>query len=100
MAFGGLMVEVDPTIESLLRRTVVTLDRARLDASLARLGGVLRRGELLEFETTSTGRQMRLRLKPFVELALREAVDVGSDRRLDDATKTRRIAEAFVIAGL
>ena len=100
MAVGELTVEVDPMIESLLRRTVVALDRAGLDASLTRLGRVLGCGELLEFETTSTGAPMRLRLKPFVELALREAIDVGTDRRFNDETKTRRIAETFVIAGL
>lgn len=100
MACGELILEVDPTIESLLRRTVVALDRAGLDGSLSRLGRVLARGELLELEATSTEAPMRVRLKPFVELALREVIDVGSDRWLDDATKTRRIADTFAIAGL
>lgn len=91
-------------VESLLRRAVMTLDHAGLDAALGRLGGVLDRGELLELAATSTatstGRPMRVRLKPFVELALREVIDLSVNRRLDDATKTRRIAETFAIAGL
>ena len=99
MAFGELTIEVDPLIESLLRRAVVTLDRAGLDASLTRLGGVLGRREMIEL-ATSTCQPLRVQLKPFVELALREAIDVGADRRLDGATKTRRIAETFAIAGL
>ena len=101
MADCTLVVEIDPTLEPLVHRVATTLDRACLDEPLTQLVMALQRRQCLELETTSTGTgPLRVRLKPFVELALREAADIGADARLDNATKTRRIAETFALCGL
>ena len=81
-----LEITVDPLVERLVRLATVSLDRAGLDDPLEDLVRMVDSGRLMEVER---GRPMVVRLRPFAELALRDAVDISTARGLALAHKRR-----------
>lgn len=101
MAIGELTVtiELDPRVERLLHQTVSAMDRADLGDELEHVSRLIQSGRLLNAAPIGSG-VIRLSLSPFAELSLQSARDTATDERLDGATKQRRIAETFRLAGM
>ena len=97
----AVTVSVDPEIKRLLSLTAVTLASADLDEALedvaARLGHQAERLTELESVDGSTG-SMRLRFRPYVELALLETQAIARSTGTR-AMKTARIRQMLVLAG-
>lgn len=88
-------VAVDPAIPQLLRATAKALRGSRMEEALEALNDRFMAADRL-FEVTSGP---TVRLRPMAELVLREVAAVAADRRLDEATRTRRVIEALDLAG-
>ena len=97
----ALTIEVatDPMIEHLAHTAFAAMDRAGLDDSFDHLAGVLSAGGRF-LDGACVGQRLYVRLKPFAELALHDAISISTDRLLDAATKERRLMEMFTLAGL
>lgn len=98
----SLHIEIEPGVEALIRRAALAFEQHDLDEPLTRLRDLLDAGTMLD--VASTGQQsgtpkLCVTLKPFVELALRDAIEIAT-RPYDGATKMARIREMWTLAGL
>ncbi len=99
MPVGSLTVRV--VVEYASRRLVARLAAALEDAEMAATGEVL--GQQLAarqgFETVSRHGCVRLALKPFAELMVREVIDIAVLPGLSPASRARLAHQAMVDAG-
>lgn len=95
-----LSVQIDPKIQSVITRAVCVLTNQGLDAALTLVTDrVLYSGRLLEFRRTSDGPTVVAKLRPFAELVLIEASEIGSQTCQDATLRTKRIEQILNLSG-
>lgn len=97
MATLRATVALDPVIMRLSRQAAAAFESGGIEDELGPMFARIMARRWLVFD--GTGRDATVRLAPFAELALLDAVDTARRHGLDSATKARLIGEALALAG-